>query len=78
MALVCAIRNGDIDVPLCCSLESTLATHYSESLVCIFAFSRKGYVALSRKLYYFLSALFKSMTAVERVIVLEMFQALLA
>lgn len=46
--------------------------------MCIFAFSSKGYVALSRKLYYFLSALFKSRTAVEQVIVLEMFQALLA
>lgn len=39
MALVCAIRNGDTDVPLCCSQESTLVTPYSESLcvhVCIF------------------------------------------
>lgn len=77
MALVCAIRNGDTDVPLCCSQESTLVIILS-LFVCIFALSSKGYVALSRKLYYFLSTLFKSSTAVEQVIVLETFQALLA
>lgn len=46
--------------------------------MCIFAFASQGYVSLYRKLYSFLSALFKSRTAVEQVIVLEMFQALLA
>lgn len=46
--------------------------------MCMFAFSSKGYVAPSRKLHFFLLALFKSRTAVEQVIVLEMFQALLA
>jgi len=78
MALVCAIRNCYINVLLCCGQEFTLVFHYSESLyVCTFLFSSKGCVALSIKsCTYFLSVLFKSRTAVEQIIVLEVFQSL--
>lgn len=77
--LWCVLSEMVTLMSLCAAARSPLWWLIILSLfVCIFAFLSKGYVALSRQLYYFLSALFKSRTAVEQVIVLEMFQALLA